>query len=64
MAAKQPFFMRFVEKQEETEIQTNVKAGADDGGGKTRKSIWDDKGLETMKYPSDGDDEPPGGWGW
>ncbi len=54
--AKQPFFMRFVEKQEETEVKTDVKAGAESGTA-DKKEWWKDKQPETMKYPSDGDDD-------
>ncbi len=58
--ADMPFFMRFVERQDQTasepraeELRTGVTAGADKGD-KPRKSF--EKGMETMKWPSDGDD--------
>ncbi|MCB9742710.1 MAG: microviridin/marinostatin family tricyclic proteinase inhibitor [Alphaproteobacteria bacterium] len=53
--ARKPFFMRFVETNPENkpEVRTDVKAGAD---GDWRKALRD-KGYETMKYPSDGDEE-------
>ncbi|MCB9759071.1 MAG: microviridin/marinostatin family tricyclic proteinase inhibitor [Alphaproteobacteria bacterium] len=56
--SKKPFFMRFVETQDDAtpSIRTDVKAGAETD----RKKWWEDKGQETMKYPSDGDDDP---WG-
>jgi len=59
--SKTPFFMRFVEKQDQTRVPADVKAGADDGATADdwRKALRD-KGLETMKYPSDGDDDPYG----
>ncbi len=55
MATKtQPFFMRFVEKQDI--VKTGVKAGADDKKKTdwSKDQVWD----QTFKYPSDGDDEP------
>ena len=56
--ARKPFFMRFIEKQQpQVEVKTDVKAGAEDGGGKKKKKWYEDKGLETMKYPSDNDEE-------
>lgn len=39
---EQPFFVRFLEKQQTMSVKTDVKAGW--GGGRT---------YETMKYPSD-----------
>lgn len=58
--SKTPFFMRFVEKQDQTRVPADVKAGAEDGADAKaddwRKALRD-KGLETMKYPSDGDEE-------
>ncbi len=59
MSKKQtPFFMRFVEKQDDARVETAVVAGADDDDkGKTRKE-WE-KQPETMKYPSDADE-----WHW
>ena len=64
--ADMPFFMRFVERQDAAEapasteapaeqLRTGVAAGAE-SGGKERKTF--EKGMETMKWPSDGDD----GW--
>jgi hypothetical protein len=60
--SSKPFFMRFVERQDKQAeaaeaVRTNVKAGADDGKGKTRKE-WE-KQPETMKYPSDSDEYWP-----
>ena len=43
-----PFFARFIET-EAPAIDTNVRAGAESGGGTT----WP---PYTMKYPSDGED--------
>lgn len=61
MAAKMPFFMRFVERQDKnTEqpqegLRTGVKAGAENKND--LRKLLRDKQPETMKYPSDGDEE-------
>ena len=52
--SRKPFFMRFVETQKATPVRTDVRAGANKPIEKSQN--------ETMKWPSDGDDEPPGGW--
>lgn len=52
--AEVPFFARFLEAQEYPQVSTDVKAGP--GGGGTRP---DRDEVHTMKYPSDGDDDPP-----
>lgn len=44
---EQPFFARFLENQEDPEVRTNVKAG-----------VWPPHD-QTMKWPSDGDDDGP-----
>ncbi|MEX1366865.1 MAG: microviridin/marinostatin family tricyclic proteinase inhibitor [Nannocystaceae bacterium] len=48
---KKPFFARYLETQELDEVQG--------GGGplSTTKPLWDQ--AQTMKYPSDGDDDYP-----
>lgn len=48
-----PFFMRFIERQDNQEaaVRTGVKAGAE-----TDKKPKDKKPWECMKYPSDDDD--------
>ena len=51
-----PFFARYLEGQDYPEVQTDVKAG---GRGVTLKSPSDLDEAVTMKYPSDGDDNPP-----
>ncbi len=51
-----PFFARFLESQEYPEVESDVKAGKPPGGGGTLPSVDQ---LQTMKYPSDGDDNPP-----
>jgi len=57
--SKTPFFMRFVEKQDQTRVPADVKAGAEDGAKADDdwRKVLRDKGPETMKYPSDGDEE-------
>lgn len=45
-ATQQPFFVRYLEGQDFPVVQTDVKAGA-----------WPP--AVTMKWPSDGDDNPP-----
>jgi hypothetical protein len=42
---EQPFFVRFLEQQEALEVETDVAAGKFP--------------FVTMKWPSDGDDNPP-----
>ena len=44
-----PFFVRFLESQEELQVTTDVKAGAHGGGG-------GGGGPPTRKYPSDRDE--------
>ena len=46
-----PFFARFLEAQEALQVETDVKAG------KPPTGTWPP--VVTMKYPSDGDDNPP-----
>lgn len=55
MTAQEPFFVRFLEGQEYPQVQSDVKAGP----GGTHKSPSDIDEVQTMKYPSDGDDNPP-----
>ncbi len=57
-----PFFMRFVERQDNQEatLRTGVKAGAEGDDKKKPKKNYE-KGWECMKYPSD-DDEPVIEW--
>ncbi len=58
MATKtQPFFMRFVEKQDN--LNTGVKAGTDDKKTDKRKDTLVE---QTLKYPSDMDEEYTIGW--
>lgn len=53
-----PFFARFLESQDYPQIETDVKAGKPPGGGGgTTNTLLDT--AHTMKYPSDGDDNPP-----
>lgn len=47
-----PLFVRFLEGQEFPSVRTDVKAGKKPGGGN-----WPP--AETMKYPSDDDEDPP-----
>jgi hypothetical protein len=59
-----PFFARFLEGQDYPQIASDVKAGpgggngggGGGGGGSTRP---DSDQAVTLKYPSDGDDDPP-----
>ncbi len=44
---EQPFFARFLENQTDPKVETNVKAGA-----------WPPLD-QTMKWPSDGDEDGP-----
>lgn len=53
-----PFFVRFLEGQPYPEVEADVKAGR---GGATTKYPSDIDEAITMKYPSDGDDNPPHG---
>ncbi len=57
-----PFFMRFIERQDNQEaaVRTGVKAGAETDKKPKDKKPWE-KGWECMKYPSD-DDEPVIEW--
>jgi Serine endopeptidase inhibitors len=52
--AQIPFFVRFLEGQDYPQVDTDVKAGPA-GGGTTPHSDQ----VVTMKWPSDGDDNPP-----
>lgn len=51
-----PFFARYLEGQDYPAVQTDVKAGIPGG---TNKYPTDIDEAHTMKYPSDGDDNPP-----
>lgn len=51
-----PFFARYLEGQDYPEVQSDVKAGR---GQVTLKAPSDIDEAVTMKYPSDGDDNPP-----
>ena len=58
-----PFFARFLEGQDYPELESDVRAGpgggnggGGGGGGTTRPDLDQ---VHTMKYPSDGDDDPP-----
>ena len=51
-----PFFARFLEGQDYPELESDVRAGPRGGGGGTTP---DADQVHTMKYPSDGDDDPP-----
>ena len=51
-----PFFARYLEGQDYPSAQTDVKAGFPGG---TQKTPTDIDEAHTMKYPSDGDDNPP-----
>lgn len=62
MSTQTPFFMRFVEKQDDARVETQVVAGADDDKKKKKKSKPWEKGEETFKYPSDYDEEYMIGW--
>jgi hypothetical protein len=53
--AEVPFFARFLEVQEYPAVNSDVKAGRPPGGG----TLPDADQMHTMKYPSDGDDDPP-----
>lgn len=52
-----PFFARFLEGQDYPQVETDVKAGPFGGGTAKHPTDLDD--AVTMKYPSDGDDNPP-----
>jgi hypothetical protein len=54
--AQMPFFARFLEGQEYPQVESDVKAGPGGWGGGTAPAIDQ---VHTMKYPSDGDDNPP-----
>ncbi len=55
--ARTPFFARFLESQDYPSIESDVKAGPKPpGGGGTTPDLDQ---VVTMKYPSDGDDDPP-----
>jgi len=54
-----PFFMRFVEKQDQTRVPADVKAGAEaaaDADDRELPKSLRDKEMETLKYPSDDDE--------
>ena len=52
-----PFFTRFLEGQDYPQVETDVKAGPRPWA--TSKTPTDLDDVVTMKYPSDGDDNPP-----
>ena len=49
-----PFFVRFLEAQENLQVQTDIKAGGRPPGGGGGGG-----GHQTMKYPSDDDEGEP-----
>lgn len=53
--AQVPFFVRYLEGQHYPEVASDVKAGI----GGTQKHPTDLDEPHTLKYPSDGDDNPP-----
>lgn len=54
---KSPFFAQLLEKQMETDVETNVEGGAEDNPWKTNTPGADDiYGYPTLKYPSDLDE--------
>jgi hypothetical protein len=54
-----PFFARFLEGQDYPQVESDVKAGPGGGHGGGGGTSPDLDNVTTMKYPSDGDDDPP-----